>query len=111
MRSVWLARLAVMVLALVAETRVVAEAQQIGKETLLPQDSFYRVATKTADDRYVDPEVWLQTTPDNDGSWWPAWVAWLDAHSGTRCVPPKMGGGAGAYAPLCDAPGTYVLEH
>jgi polyhydroxyalkanoate synthase subunit PhaC len=71
----------------------------------------YRVATKRADDHYVDPGVWLQTTPDNDGSWWPAWVAWLDARSGTRGAPPKMGGGAGAYAPLCDAPGTYVLEH
>ena len=71
----------------------------------------YRIATKTAEDHYVDPEVWLQTTPDNDGSWWPAWVAWLDAHSGTRGAPPKMGCGAGPYAPLCDAPGTYVLEH
>jgi len=70
----------------------------------------YRVATKTAEDHYVDPEVWLQTTPEHDGSWWPAWVAWLDAHSGSRGMPPKMGGGAGAYAPLCDAPGTYVLE-
>jgi polyhydroxyalkanoate synthase len=70
----------------------------------------YRVASKTADDRYVDPEVWLQTTPAREGSWWPAWVAWLDAHSGARGALPKMGGGAGAYAPLCEAPGTYVLE-
>ena len=54
MRSVWLAGLAVMVLALVAETRVVAEAQQIGKETPLPQDSFYRVATKTLEGRAAD---------------------------------------------------------
>jgi glutathione peroxidase len=54
MRSVWLAGLAVMVLALVAETRVVAEAQQIGKETPLPQDSVYRVATKTLEGQAAD---------------------------------------------------------
>ena len=71
----------------------------------------YRVATKRADDYYVDPEVWLTTTPVTNGSWWPGWVAWLDARSGARGAPPKMGTGAGAYAPLCDAPGSYVLEN
>ncbi len=70
----------------------------------------YRVATKGAEDHYADPEVWLQTTPVKDGSWWPAWVAWLNARSGPRGAPPKLGAAAGAYAPLCDAPGTYVLE-
>jgi polyhydroxyalkanoate synthase len=70
----------------------------------------YRVATKRAEDHYVDPEVWLTTTPVEDGSWWPEWVAWLDARSGARGAPPKMGAGVGAYAPLSDAPGSYVLE-
>jgi polyhydroxyalkanoate synthase subunit PhaC len=70
----------------------------------------YRVATKSADDRYVDPEVWLTTTPISEGSWWPEWVAWLDARSGARGAPRKMGAGAGAYASLSDAPGSYVLE-
>jgi polyhydroxyalkanoate synthase len=37
-------------------------------------------------------------------------VAWLDARSGDRVVPPSMGAAAMGYAPLCDAPGTYVLE-
>jgi polyhydroxyalkanoate synthase len=68
----------------------------------------FRVRTKSADDRYVDPEVWLRTTTDEEGSWWPAWVAWLDARSGARGAPPRTG--SGEYAPLCDAPGTYVLE-
>lgn len=71
----------------------------------------YRVATKRGDDYYVDPEVWLTTTPVTNGSWWPGWVAWLDARSAARRAPPKMGTGAGAYAPLCDAPGSYVLEN
>jgi polyhydroxyalkanoate synthase len=70
----------------------------------------YRVATKSADDRYVDPEVWLTTTPVSEGSWWPEWVAWLDARSGARGTRPRMGAGAGPYAPLNDAPGSYVLE-
>ena len=54
MRRVWLAALAVVVLAVVAETRVVAEAEQIGKETPLPQDSFYRIATRTLDGQPAD---------------------------------------------------------
>jgi polyhydroxyalkanoate synthase subunit PhaC len=71
----------------------------------------YRVATKRAVDHYADPEIWLRTTPLKDGSWWPEWVAWLDARSGSHGTPPKMGTDAGSYAPLCDAPGGYVLEH
>jgi polyhydroxyalkanoate synthase len=70
----------------------------------------YRIATKSADDHYVDPEVWLTTTPVSEGSWWPEWVAWLDARSGARGTRPRMGAGAGAYASLSDAPGNYVLE-
>jgi glutathione peroxidase len=54
MRRVWLAALAVVVLAVVAETRVVAEADEIGKETPLPQDSFYRVAARTLDGQPAD---------------------------------------------------------
>jgi polyhydroxyalkanoate synthase len=71
----------------------------------------YRVATKTAEDHYADPDVWLRATPVKEGSWWPEWVAWLDARSGARRGPPKMGTHGGAYAPSCDAPGSYVLEH
>jgi glutathione peroxidase len=54
MRRVWLAALAVVVLAVVAETRVVAEADEIAKETPLPQDSFYRVAARTLDGQPAD---------------------------------------------------------
>jgi len=70
----------------------------------------YRIATKGEEDRYVDPEVWLTRTPVQDGSWWPEWVAWLDARSGVRAAPPEMGSRSGAYVPLRDAPGRYVLE-
>jgi len=68
----------------------------------------YRVATRRPDDHYEDPEAWMVKTPVNDGSWWPEWIAWLDARSGEPVVPPAMG--AKAYVPLTDAPGTYVHE-
>ncbi len=51
----------------------------------------YRVATKLADDPYVDPEVWVADTPVREGSWWPEWAAWLARHSGAMAAPPPMG--------------------
>jgi len=68
----------------------------------------YRVATKHPEDRYVDPDRWLETAALSDGSWWPEWIAWLDARSGGRTAPPSMG--ARGYGPLCDGPGSYVLQ-
>jgi polyhydroxyalkanoate synthase len=68
------------------------------------------VATKAAEDHYIDPEIWFRTTPVKEGSWWPEWIAWLDTHSGVSVAPPRMGRGLVAYAPLCEAPGSYVLE-
>jgi polyhydroxyalkanoate synthase len=42
-------------------------------------------------------------------SWWPEWVAWLDARSGAPVAPPpEMPAALGP--PLCDAPGTYVRQ-
>jgi polyhydroxyalkanoate synthase len=70
----------------------------------------YRVATKGPTDHYVDPEVWLATERVREGSWWPEWVRWLDAHSGAPVAPPPMGTATGAYVAASDAPGTYVLE-
>jgi polyhydroxyalkanoate synthase len=71
----------------------------------------YRVGTKHASDPYVDPDVWLASTPELEGSWWPAWVAWMDAQSMQEPVaPPPMGNVDAGYPPICDAPGTYVLQ-
>ena len=65
--------------------------------------------TKNTDEHYVDSETWLALAPRKDGSWWPEWVAWLNARSGDPVAPPVMGAAAG-YSPLGDAPGTYVLQ-
>jgi polyhydroxyalkanoate synthase len=70
----------------------------------------YRVATRKSDHAYIDPEVWAVDTPVREGSWWPEWAAWLARHSGTLVPPPGMGAPAAGFAPLCDAPGIYVLQ-
>ena len=68
----------------------------------------YRVATRASEDHYEDPDAWMAKTTVKDGSWWPEWIAWLDARSGEKVNPPSMGGRA--LTPLADAPGTYVRE-
>jgi len=68
----------------------------------------YQIARRAADDRYVDPDAWAAATPAHEGSWWPAWEAWLAGHGGRRVAPPDLGG-PGAGAGLEDAPGRYVL--
>jgi polyhydroxyalkanoate synthase len=64
----------------------------------------YRIATHAHDEPYVDPDIWQTTSPCHEGSWWPAWENWLSARSGKRIKPPVP------HTPLCDAPGTYVLQ-
>jgi polyhydroxyalkanoate synthase len=68
----------------------------------------YRIATRPAEGRYVDPDHWVETARPSEGSWWPAWVAWLSSHSGSPTTPPALGNGSGRSAPLADAPGSYV---
>ena len=70
---------------------------------------FYRIATKAADAPYVDPEHWADTAAQHEGSWWPAWFEWLAKHSGPVAAPPSMGAPDKGLAPICDAPGEYVL--
>ena len=68
----------------------------------------FRLATKQRNDMYVDPQVWVADGQVRGGSWWPEWAKWLADHSGAAIPPPKMG--AAGYAPMADAPGSYVLQ-
>ncbi len=68
----------------------------------------FQMATRAAGARYVDPDTWRAETPRQEGSWWPAWQAWLAQRSDARVSPPRLGAD-GAFAPLGDAPGTYVM--
>ena len=57
---------------------------------------------------YVPPGQWKDKTPVENGSWWDAWQPWLASHSDVKIKPPTMGDDKD-YAPLEDAPGTYVF--
>jgi polyhydroxyalkanoate synthase len=63
----------------------------------------YQIVTHDAAGPYVDPEAWLRNTPVREGSWWPAWEAWLAEHAGPWVPPPPPVVG------LAPAPGSYVL--
>ena len=64
----------------------------------------YQLATHRHDEPYIDADSWQHDVPRQQGSWWPAWQAWLAQRSGAPVAPPPMG------ADLGDAPGSYVLQ-
>ncbi len=64
----------------------------------------FRIAVHRHGEQYIDPERWLATNPPREGSWWPAWSAWLAEKSGTPVAPPPLGRTDGKFAPLEDAP-------
>jgi polyhydroxyalkanoate synthase len=71
----------------------------------------FQMATRNDQDRYIDPDTWQATIPKQEGSWWPAWEAWLTKHSAAHQVsPPPMGMPEKGLYPICEAPGTYVLQ-
>ena len=73
-------------------------------------DRRYQIATRRATDKYLDPETWQAIAPQQEGSWWPAWQAWLAARSSDRVAPPSLGAPERGYPPLADAPGAYVRQ-
>jgi len=66
----------------------------------------YQMRTHQARECYINPDVWQQTTPVTEGSWWPAWQAWLAGKSSGKTAPPSLGNEQ--YPVLGDAPGDYV---
>jgi polyhydroxyalkanoate synthase len=64
----------------------------------------YRVAARPRGASYTGPDTWFERTPQQEGSWWPQWQAWLAQHSSPQVPPPETG------EAICDAPGTYVLQ-
>jgi polyhydroxyalkanoate synthase subunit PhaC len=70
----------------------------------------FQIMTSTRNDRYVDPDTWASRASQRDGSWWPAWEAWLvEQGSGVREPPPQMGAPEHDLPPMEPAPGQYVL--
>ena len=68
----------------------------------------YQVMSRHASDQHVDPDEFEAAAPRKDGSWWLEWFAWLESHSGEPVASPETG--IPGEPPLCDAPGTYVLQ-
>lgn len=69
----------------------------------------YQLRMRPAGAQDMPAAQWQQEAERHQGSWWPAWSAWLQTRSGTPLAAPRMGGKSGK--PLYDAPGRYVLEH
>ncbi|MEM9426722.1 MAG: alpha/beta fold hydrolase [Pseudomonadota bacterium] len=63
----------------------------------------FRLHTKRDVDKAMVPDDWMAAATLHEGSWWPAWTAWLAELSGERSKPPRS---AKSLAP---APGTYVM--
>ncbi|MGX9964368.1 PHA/PHB synthase family protein [Roseomonas sp. F4] len=71
----------------------------------------YRITTRQPGDAWRDAEEWMELHVPQEGSWWPAWIDWLEAQTpGDSVPPPPMGAPEAGYPPRDDAPGTYVLQ-
>ena len=54
----------------------------------------------------ADPQDWLDSAQNHEGSWWPHWQAWLARRGGSMVEARQPG--AGKLPALADAPGSYV---
>jgi polyhydroxyalkanoate synthase subunit PhaC len=68
----------------------------------------FRIRVRAHGGRTLGPDEWEHDTAPREGSWWVEWNKWLDDRSTGQVDPPRMG--AAGFIPICDAPGTYVLE-
>ncbi len=67
------------------------------------------IARRMPGAHYLGPDQWLSKAERREGSWWPAWAAWLDAHASAHAPPPALG--SKRFPPIEPAPGQYVLQH
>lgn len=63
---------------------------------------------RASDDVTAEPEAWLEEAEMVKGSWWPDYASWLAERSGKE-VPAPTEVGNEKFAPIVDAPGSYVL--
>ncbi len=68
-----------------------------------------KASFQTAASNPADAGEWLSSAGKVKGSWWDDYVEWLAERSGPERNKPSRVGSA-AYEPICDAPGTYVLD-
>ena len=70
----------------------------------------FRISSQGRNEPYLGPDAWLKTTPVREGSWWPAFMRWLTERSGPLGPVPPLGQPWTKFAPIADAPGSYVLQ-
>ncbi|HUA77342.1 MAG TPA: alpha/beta fold hydrolase [Acetobacteraceae bacterium] len=70
----------------------------------------YRMRRSVPGERYVGPDEWCERASLQEGSWWPAWAAWLAERSGALGAPPPLGDAAAGFPAGEAAPGQYVHE-
>ncbi|WP_254425119.1 alpha/beta fold hydrolase [Rhodanobacter sp. B04] len=70
----------------------------------------YRACVRLREAPTLAAETWLSQAQPTEGSWWPAWTKWLEAHSGAPQSPPRMGLPGSGEENLPRAPGHYVME-
>jgi poly[(R)-3-hydroxyalkanoate] polymerase subunit PhaC len=72
---------------------------------------YYRSSTLKENDRYIGPNDWYENIKPKSGSWWPALEKFLEKKSSkNKMAAPHMGAAQEGFAPLEDAPGSYVFE-
>ncbi|MPT48973.1 MAG: alpha/beta fold hydrolase [Sphingobium sp.] len=71
---------------------------------------YFHMLTRKEDGLSFSPDEWLDHAARQQGSWWSAWGEWLNDRSSPPIAPPPMGAPDKGYAPITDAPGTYILE-
>ena len=79
---------------------IVSEPGHVGRH--------FRIANRPAGEAFASPSEWQAKTGVQPGSWWPSYIDWLNARSGSAIAPPPLGRPERGFAPLADAPGTYV---
>ena len=67
-----------------------------------------RSSYRIADANPPDVADWEAAATTHRGSWWPDYIAWLQARAGERVAAPKRLGSR-AHKAIAKAPGTYVL--
>jgi polyhydroxyalkanoate synthase len=63
---------------------------------------------RTGEPTPPEPTAWYAASVNHEGSWWEDWTEWIASRAGERVAPPPMG--SRTYAPVADAPGSYVLQ-
>jgi polyhydroxyalkanoate synthase subunit PhaC len=68
-----------------------------------------KASFQTASENPPDAGEWLASASKVRGSWWDDYVGWLAERTGPERTKPRRLGSA-AFEPVCEAPGTYVLD-